>query len=251
MTDLHTHILYNLDDGSENIEMSVEMLKIAKNNGTKNVVLTPHCNIPNVYMNYINDVIVGRFEKLKRVVSELELGINIYLGMEVYASNNIDRLIMDGAVIPLNKSRYLLLEFPFEADPLWMSDILAKVQSLGVTPLLAHPERYICVQSFPYMVYDWVRSGCLIQINRGSILGRFGEKAKDITTLLMEHNLVCVVASDAHKPYRRVPVLNDAYSWVSKYFTEEYAQKIFSENPEAILNNKHIKRSGIIPFWDD
>lgn len=248
MTDLHTHILYDLDDGSESIEMSVKMLEIAKKNGTDNIVLTPHSNIPNGYINYMSDVIVRRFENLKKVSLEREIGINIYLGMEVYASNDIDRLIMDGAVITLNKSRYLLIEFPFQADPLWVSNILAKVQNIGVVPLIAHPERYAFVQRFPYMVYDWVSNGCLVQINRGSILGRFGETAKDVVNLLIKHNLVCAVASDGHKPHRRIPVLNDSYDLVSKYFGVQYAQKIFSVNPETILNNKPIKRSRIIPF---
>lgn len=247
MTDLHTHILYDLDDGSESFEMSVEMLKLAKKNGTENIVLTPHCNIPNGYINYMNDVIVKRFEKLKHI-AEQEIGINVYLGMEVYASNDIDKLVMNGAAITLNKSRYLLIEFPFEADPLWVSNILARVHNLGLVPLLAHPERYAYVQKYPQMVYDWVNSGCLVQVNRGSITGGFGETARYISLLLMNHNLVCAVASDAHKPNRRAPVISDAYQKVSKYFGSQYADKIFIENPKAILNNQKLKRSRIIPF---
>lgn len=240
MTDLHTHILYGLDDGADNLEMSVKMLEMAKKNGTDNIVFTPHCNIPNGYINYLNDVIIGRFEKLKRVSKERKIGVNLYLGMEVYASNDIDRLIMDGAVITLNNSRYMLIEFPFDAQPLWVGYILGKVQRLGIIPLLAHPERYPYVQNFPYMVYDWVSSGCLLQINRGSIIGRFGETARDIAIMFMRDNLVSAVASDAHKPYKRVPLLNDAYDWVSKNFSEHYAQKIFVEKPMLILKNKPI-----------
>ena len=242
MTDLHTHILYGIDDGSENIEMSVEMIKMAKNNGTNNIVLTPHCNIPDAYTNYMNDVIVGRFEKLKRTIKEMEIDVNLYLGMEVYASDNIDRLIMDGAIITLNRSRYLLIEFPFMADPLWVTHILAKVHQIGLIPLLAHPERYIYVQEFPYMVFDWVNSGCLLQINRGSIVGRFGDQARDIAIMLMENNMVTAVASDAHSPYKRTPILNDAYDWVSKHFGSQYAQKIFVEKPTMLLNDQPIKR---------
>ncbi len=242
MTDLHTHILYGLDDGAENIEMSVEMIKIAKKNGTNNIALTPHCNIPDAYINYMNDVIIGRFEKLKRIIKEQEIGVNLYLGMEVYASNDVDRLIADGAITTLNKSRYLLIEFPFQADPLWVTHILAKVQQMGLVPLLAHPERYIYVQEFPYMVFDWVNSGCLLQINRGSIVGRFGEQARELAIMFMENDMVTAVASDAHSPYKRTPVLKDAYDWVTKYFGNEYAQKIFVEKPRLILKDQPIKR---------
>lgn len=247
MTDLHTHILYGLDDGAINLEMSVEMLKIAKESGTNNVVLTPHCNIPNSYINYMDDVIIRRFERLKAIAKK-DIGINVYLGMEVFASTDIQRLIMDGAVTTLNNSRYLLIEFPFEADPLWVTNILSRVQSMGLVPLLAHPERYLYVQRFPYMIIDWVASGCLMQINRGSIVGRFGEEAQGIALLLMKHNLVCAVASDCHRPNQRAPFLNDAYHHVSKLFGKQYADRIFIENPTAIINNQRLKRSRFIPF---
>ncbi|MEE1280833.1 MAG: CpsB/CapC family capsule biosynthesis tyrosine phosphatase [Acutalibacteraceae bacterium] len=248
MTDLHTHILYGLDDGAVNLEMSLKMLEIAKKNGTENITFTPHCNIPNGYINYIDDVIVGRFEKLKRISKERKIGVNLYLGMEVYASNDIDRLIMDGAVITLNNSRYMLIEFPFDANPMWVGYVLDKVQRLGVIPLLAHPERYPYVQDFPYMVYDWVSSGCLIQINRGSIVGRFGEAARDIAIMFMRDDLVSAVASDAHRPEQRTPVLKDAYDWVSKYFSERYAKKIFVDKPMSILKNKPPEPPRIIQF---
>lgn len=244
MTDLHTHILYNVDDGSESLEMSIKMLEIAKKTGTENVVLTPHC-IPDMYPNYmsdfvVQDVLVGRFEKLKRACADRKLDINLYLGMEVYADNNIVNLIKNGSLITINKSRYMLIEFPFEADPTWVGYILSKVQSTGIVPVLAHPERYTYVQQFPFMVHDWVNSGCLIQINRSSIIGRFGEVASNVTKLLMRDNMVCAVASDAHRPDRRVPVLNDAYQLVEKHFGQRYAKKIFSENPKLIINNRTI-----------
>ncbi|MEE0060820.1 MAG: CpsB/CapC family capsule biosynthesis tyrosine phosphatase [Acutalibacteraceae bacterium] len=244
MTDLHTHILYNVDDGSTSFEMSLKMLELAKQAGTENIVLTPHC-IPDMYPNYMNDfvvqdVMVGRFEKLRKACIDRKIGVNIYLGMEVYADNNIVNLIRQGAVITINQSRYMLIEFPFETDPMWVGYILSKVQSTGIVPVLAHPERYTYVQQYPYMVHDWVNSGCLIQINRGSIVGRFGEAPKAVAHLLMHDDVVCAVASDAHKPDKRTPFLNDAYSVVEKYFGQRYAQKIFSENPKLIINDRTV-----------
>ena len=81
MTDLHTHILYDLDDGSESIEMSVKMLEIAKKNGTDNIVLTPHSNIPNGYINYMSDVIVRRFENLKKLSSSSKKAASVGNGL--------------------------------------------------------------------------------------------------------------------------------------------------------------------------
>lgn len=248
MTDLHSHILYGVDDGSPDFEMSLNMLKQACRAGTKNVVLTPHCNIPNSYQNYINPTIIRRYERLKSEVEEREVDINIYLGMEVFASSDIIQLIQSGAVIPINKSRYMLVEFNFNENPMRVSNILEKIQSTGLTPLLAHPERYEFVQRYPFMVYDWVRSGCTIQVNRGSIIGRFGKTAESIAHLLIRHNLVHVVASDGHHINIRQAVLNDAYINVRRIYGDRVADRLFKINPKRVLRDKDLEELRIIPF---
>lgn len=242
MTDLHSHILYGVDDGSTDIDMSLEMLEIEAESGTKNVVLTPHCNIPDGYANYINPVIIRRYENLKRKAKEKNININVFLGMEVYASEDIIELIDVGAVIPINKSRYMLVEFSFTEDPMWVSHILGKIQSTGLVPLLAHPERYEFVQEFPPMVYDWIKSGCAIQVNRGSIVGKFGERPKNTVHYLLQHNLVHVVASDGHRPYVRQPILNDAYEKVEEYYGTIKANLLFKENPARVLSDHRVIR---------
>lgn len=248
MTDLHSHILYGVDDGSPSLEMSIDMLKTACDTGTKNVVLTPHCNIPNSYMNYINPTIIGRYEHLRREVKKQGININVYLGMEVFASDDIIQLIESGAIIPINKSRYILVEFNFNEDPMRVSNILWKIQSTGLTPLLAHPERYEFVQKYPPMVYDWVISGCAIQVNRGSIVGRFGKISESIVHLLIRHNLVHAVASDAHHINIRQAVLNDAYDTVNRIYGDRVSEKLFKINPEKILKDEDLKKSRPIPF---
>ena len=242
MTDLHSHIIYGVDDGSENMDMSIEMLKIAERAGTKNIVFTPHCNIRNDEdVNFRNGIIVKRYKQIKNQAKKLGIDINICLGSEVYASNNITELIKNSNAITLNHSRYLLVEFNFDEDPLFVSNTLGKIHHMGLVPLLAHPERYKFVQNFPYMVHDWVRSGCLIQINRGSLIGKFGEIPEKLVHFLLKENLVHIVASDGHKPYRRIPVLNDAFDIVTEYYGKEKAERLFWENPEIILNNKEIR----------
>ncbi|MEE0858339.1 MAG: CpsB/CapC family capsule biosynthesis tyrosine phosphatase [Acutalibacteraceae bacterium] len=242
MTDLHSHIIYGVDDGSENMDMSIEMLRGASKAGTRNIVFTPHCNISvDEDVRYKNDILINRYKQIKSKSKQIGLDINIYLGSEVYASNDITELIKRGNAITLNHSRYLLTEFNFNEDPLFVSNTLGKIQSMGLVPLLAHPERYKFVQKFPYMVYDWVRSGCLIQINRGSLIGGFGEASEQLAHFLLEENLVHIVSSDGHRPYRRKPVLNDAYNVVDKYYGRERAERLFKKNPEMILHNKEIR----------
>ncbi len=250
MTDLHTHILYGVDDGSESLEMTLDMLSMASKAGTKNIALTPHCNVPGSYRNYINDVIVGRFEKIKREVRRNNIDINVYLGMEVFGSLDVCPLIDMGAIITLNNSRYMLIEFDFGEDPMVISEILARVQSMGITPLMAHPERYVAVQQYPLMVFDWVESGCLMQLNRGSVMSKFGQTVKDTAVFLLNHNLIHVCASDAHKPYMRTPLLDDAYDYVEKRYGVKRADRLFKINPENILLDKEITKSKIILYKD-
>lgn len=248
MTDLHSHILYGVDDGAETIEMTLEMLSMASKTGTRHLVFTPHCNIPGGYENYINDVIVGRFEKVKREIRRNNIDINVYLGMEVFGTLDICPLIDMGAIITLNKSRYMLIEFDFGEDPAVISEILARVHSMGITPVMAHPERYIAVQQYPLMVFDWVTSGCLMQLNRGSVTSKFGQLVKDTAIFLLNHNLIHVCASDAHKPYARTPVLNDAYDYIEKRYGSDRAQRLFKINPKNIILNKEIVKSRIILY---
>ena len=109
MTDLHSHVLYGVDDGSEGLEMSLEMLQMASDNGTHHLVLTPHCNVPDGYLNYMSSTIIGRYEKIKQEVERRHINIQVYLGMEVYASDDVDELVKAGEIIPLNKTRNLLI----------------------------------------------------------------------------------------------------------------------------------------------
>lgn len=238
MTDIHTHTLYGLDDGSESFEMSLKMLSMASKGGTKNIILTPHCNIPGGYLNYMNSTIAGRFEKLKDAAKEFVPDINLYLGMEVYASNDIPELIRRGMAITLNRSRYLLIEFNFEESPLYVFKVLQNIQKAGIVPVLAHPERYAFVQQEPYIVHDLIRAGIIIQINRGSILGKFGSQPKAAADYLLKHSMVHIVASDGHRSYSRAPVLYDAYAGVEKHYGKEYADMLFKENPQNILLDK-------------
>ena len=238
MTDIHTHTLYGLDDGSESFEMSLKMLSLASKGGTKNIILTPHCNIPGGYLNYMNSTIAGRFEKLKDAAKEFVPDINLYLGMEVYASNDIPELIRRGMAITLNRSRYLLVEFNFEESPLYVFKVLQNIQKAAIVPVLAHPERYAFVQQEPYIVHDLIRAGIIIQINRGSILGKFGSQPKAAADYLLKHSMVHIVASDGHRSYSRAPILYDAYAEVEKHYGKEYADMLFKKNPQNILLDK-------------
>ena len=125
-------------------------------------------------------------------------------------------------------------EFAFGEDPMFVRHVLGRISEKGLVPVLAHPERYFFVQQNPRMIYDWVMSGCVIQINKGSIIGRFGEDAAKTARLLVGHDLVHCVASDAHGTDVRTPVLSEAYDAICVNFGRECAKRLFYTNPAHI-----------------
>lgn len=246
MVDIHTHILYGLDDGSDYLEKSLNMLEIAYRSGTDTIVLTPHCNVPNLFDNYYNHNLIKHFENFKKEASNIP--VKLYLGMEVYSTNNLPELIHRNMITTINESRYLLLEFPFECNAAWATHILEQVSETGLIPIVAHPERYYCVQRYPHMIFDWVFSGCLIQANKGSVSGKFGSAVQDTVHRLLKHNLVHFIASDSHSDTYRTPYMADVYEHISKFFHPEYAKLIFTSNPKSVIEDKKVIIPDPIPF---
>ncbi len=246
MIDIHTHILPGIDDGSSSLEDSIEMAELAYESGVRTIVATPHCNIDGVFENYYSEAWCDRFENLKHLLKEEGIPIHLLKGMEIYASEDVADKIMDGKLIPIHGSRYYLIEFPFDAAPYWMGDILESVLSIGKVPVIAHPERYYCVQDHPGFLYEWMSQGCLSQLNKGSVFGRFGRHAAKTAEILLEHNLVTCIASDAHSPYRRTTYMADIREFVEEHFSKKQAESLLFTNAKAIIKDEKIDSSNMI-----
>ena len=159
MIDIHTHIIPGIDDGAEEIYDTLEMVKLAVKSGTKGIVATPHCNIPGIYENYFDKYYVEQFQKAVKAVKKLGLPVNIYPGMEAFATEELPDLIVNGKIMPINQSRYVLVEFPFDADPDYAFYLLKQMKKIGAIPVVAHPERYEFVQDNPQVAYEWQKRG--------------------------------------------------------------------------------------------
>ena len=251
MVDIHAHILPGIDDGAGDIYDALEMAKIAANSGVKTIVATPHCNIPGMFNNYFSDALIEVFKNTEKAIKEEGIDIQLCPGMEVFATSDLPRLLTDGKIMTLNQSRYLLVEFSFDEDPGYAMHILDKITELGVKPVIAHAERYEFIQDDPSIAYQMRRKGYWIQINKGSILGKFGRRAWDTTWKLLDHQLVSVVASDAHSPFQRTPYLKNAYDELKNEISDEYRKRLFEYNPANICNNKQPMAQKPIPFDDN
>ena len=196
MIDIHTHVIPCVDDGSPNLETSIEMIKHEISIGVDTIICTPH----HIYHRYEKSVeeIKSNFLLLKEAVEKENLPIKLYLGQEICYSHREDiiKMLQEGKLLTLNNTNRVLLEFHFTREPEDILDIIYNFSIHGYEVIIAHVERY------EWMTLDKVIAlkgeGALIQINSNSYLGLTTWKEKRFTKLLLKKGLVNYVASDTH-----------------------------------------------------
>ena len=196
MVDIHTHVIPYVDDGSPNLETSLEMIKHEIAIGVDTIIATPH----HIYKRYEKSVeeIKKNFLLLKEAVEKENLPIKLYLGQEICYTHREDilTLLKEGKLLTLNNSNKVLLEFSFTREPEDLLDIIYNFGVNGYEVIIAHVERYEWITY--QKVEDLRLEGAKIQINSNSYLGMTSFKEKLFTKKLLKHGLVDYVASDTH-----------------------------------------------------
>lgn len=241
MIDLHCHILPGVDDGSSSEEESCRMARLAVESGVTAVCATPHCNVPGCFDNYRTEALEERFLCLARLLGERDIPLRLYAGMEVYVTPETPRHLLEGKLLTLGGSRYLLVEFGFEAPFSFAQRMLEEISAAGAVPVVAHPERYRFAQEDRGCLLRWIEAGWALQINKGSLFGRFGRRAARTAHWCLGEGCMHLIGSDAHSPYRRTPWLEDARSYVAEYTAPEIADFLLEENPRHMLENAPIR----------
>lgn len=241
MIDLHSHILPEVDDGSQSLGESLAMARMAVESGVTVMAATPHCTDTGAREIYI------AWKLLRQALKENHIPLRLLLGMEIFGTENTLKLIQEKKLFTLNGSRYPLVEFSFHSDGEQETRILRSLCRAGLRPVVAHPERYSYIQYDPEILNRWYRMGCLVQVNRGSLLGRFGIQAQEMALELVERRLVSAVASDAHSPQMRTPWMEDVQALLSREFSPGYARLLLLENPARILKNYPL--TPVEPGW--
>lgn len=234
MIDLHSHILPGMDDGARDLEESLRMADLAVRSGVTAMVATPHC---------AGDRTAEVRESLAYLRAGLKsvgIPLRVYAGMEIFGSDRTAAMLQQGKLLTLAGSRYPLIEFAFESDGERETEVLQSVLQAGYIPLVAHPERYRYVQENPELINLWKRMGCLFQVNRGSLLGRFGPGARAMAMELTGRGFATVVASDAHSSSMRTPWMGDIWAEISRWFSPDAAIWLLRDNPRRILKDEPI-----------
>lgn len=238
MKDLHSHVLYGIDDGSKTIEESIKLLKRLEESGITDLMLTPHYIEDSKY-NSNNEKKEALFKKLKAKAKKEKLKINLYLGNEIYITPNFLKLLKHEEIKTLNGSKYILLEFPMSQIYSSTPEIINELVRKGYVPVLAHPERYKDFQQHPDMVEEYLRSGVLLQGNFTSLFGKYGKEAEKILKYFLKKKWITFLGSDVHhevkfgeKKLRR--------KLLKATKDKDYVEDLLNNNFDKVIENKDL-----------
>lgn len=238
MIDIHCHLLPQVDDGAADPETALLMARMAVASGVDTIIATPHCNLPGAEQkNYRTLELAGRITALQKAITAEKLGLTILPGAEVLCTPEVPELLRQRKLPTLAESRYLLVEFYFDEDLHYMDDSLCAIAAEGIVPVIAHPERYGAVQQMPRVIDRWFHEGRVIQLNKGSILGRLGRRAEQTAQWILAHGLAHAVASDAHSDQVRTPQMSELREHLEENCGIAYTALLLEENPLRICKN--------------
>ena len=238
MIDFHSHILPNIDDGSRSIEETFNLIKEAKEVGFEGIVLTSHY-IEGYYETDVPDRDVW-VNAIKENLNTKGIDIDLYLGNEIYISENMMDLLINNKASTINNTCYVLFEMPLNVEPMNLYNVIYSLQENKLIPVLAHPERYKFVQKETELIYDLIEKGVLMQANYGSILGQYGESAQMIVRKFFENNMIHFLGSDVHRQNTIYKIIPRALEAISEIIGEEKLRELTTTNPKLALNNKRI-----------
>lgn len=240
MIDIHSHIIPGVDDGSTDINMTIEMLKNAVAEGTNKIVATPHyCE---EYGETPIEEVKETVEELKKVSAKNNINIEIYSGQEIYFCKNLLDLYDENIIGTINDSKYMLIELPLGSFDEETMDVLYEVQIREIIPVLAHPERYREFIKKPTKINAFIEEGYLFQLNSGSIEGKFGENVRKTAELLMNNNIYSFCGSDAHNNSNRPTGITRAIEIIEK--KNSGVGDKFLANSNKLLSNEIVTFDG-------
>lgn len=236
--DLHSHVAWGIDDGMPSREDAASSLKLAKSDGIIGICSTPHF-IPGQLDVHIYNEIVTRQLELRDMSP-----VPIYFGGEVMMNSEFIQNFDLDLYPTLNGSRYMLVEYNVLRDIHsidFRDDCLYEIKVRGYIPVIAHIERYFH-EGLDYSIIDnWVNMGCVLQLNRTSILGVNGKTIQANALELLDNGYCDLICTDTHRASgNRIEKMSDVYSVVSKRIGSENADILFYENPKRILSNMDI-----------
>jgi len=239
MVDIHHHLLFGLDDGSDSLETSLAMAQLAVADGITHVVCTPHANSTYSFDPHVNQL---KLATLRDRLAADSIPLTLGTGCDFHVSfDNIAEAKRDPKRFSINGLGYLLIEIPDYGLPPGLSETFYELHLAGLTPILTHPERNPTLQQEPQRMAEWMRAGMLVQVTADSLTGHKGKRAEKMAHELLEKRWVHFLATDAHNTRSRPPRMKAAHDMVAERYGVSYAHALCLTNPLAVFLGKQFQ----------
>ena len=238
MIDFHSHIIPNIDDGAKSITETFNLINEAKEVGFDSIIFTPHY-IEGFYETNLTDRSI-HLKAISDSLKERKNNIKVYLGNEIYITENIIDLLKSQKASTINNSNYVLFEMAFSSKAMNIFEFIDSLKEYHLIPILAHPERYSDVQNNFNFLYELKEMDILFQANYGSILGVYGLKAKVAVKRMYKEKLISFLGTDVHRENSIYPKVPKALNKILKIVDDVYIQDITTNNALKILNGEKL-----------
>ncbi|WP_042345875.1 tyrosine-protein phosphatase [Bacillus massiliigorillae] len=244
MIDLHSHILWGVDDGAKTLEDSLKMAKQAVNQGIRTIVATPH-HMNGNYLNTRKDI-KTKVSELNNHLEKKQIPLDVLPGQEIRVYGDLLKDYEKGQLVCVNDvTNYLLIELPTFNFTDYYEKILFEIRLQGLIPVIVHPERNRFFLENPHKLYDLVQQGVLTQVTAASLTGHFGRRIKKFSLQIIKANLTHFIASDAHNVSTRDFKMDEAFRVIENHFGIDYTD-FFLKNAKLLLQNKEVNQH--IPY---
>ena len=223
MIDIHCHVLPLVDDGPQSETDMRALVELAEAEGIDYIVATPH-HRSGPYRNE-GPGILDAVTRCNRQIADWGYRVRLTAGQEARIYRDLDEGLSTGEVIPLNGTNYVLIEFPSGTVPEYSESLIHYLLIEGWIPVIAHPERNKAIMDDPSILHQLVSLGAIGQLTAGSLTGQFGRRVKKFSLALIEHQLVHVLASDAHSTEKRPFHLKEGYQIMTKKFGDQLTKQ--------------------------
>ena len=237
-TDIHCHIIPNVDDGAGSPEMALDMVTMAYEQGIRAMIATPHYEVGKYEDN--QKEILDNLNKLNELVEKKYPDFRIYLGNEIFYSYGVVDSLEENKIFTLAGTRYVLVEFSPNDSYKHIRESLYELINNGYRPIIAHCERYEEVMEDLDRVEELVDAGSYVQINSRTIAGDYGRTIRKRVLKLIKNGLVHFIGTDAHSNGRRSPELEGCIKYLRKKTDEDTIEKLLNINPQKLIANEDI-----------
>lgn len=248
MIDLHCHILPGIDDGAKTIQDSLAMAQMAVDQGITHILCTPHHN--NGQYTNPPEVVISQVATLQKALDDQGIALSLFEGQEVRISGDLLTQIKKNDILFADLSnRYILIELPTAEIPLYAETVMFELLSQGKIPIIVHPERNAKFIEDPNRLIPFLQMGVLTQLTAPSYVGVFGKKIEKTAKLMLAHNMIHMMASDAHNIEKRGFFMKEAYTAIEKdqgsetvSFMKQTARNIMNGEDTEISEFEEIKK---------